>query len=145
MAQIVGRRHCAKSLINLIGSTADTFGGPGDKMVFENPFMELVEDVGSETGEYVAVGKVLPEWLDGTQSLSCVLCAADTLSSIRHGIKRRRLIPPNRSDRLPKSVITNNTTRASALTGAGYQALLRVIGDISSQYWEDSTNKSVCA
>lgn len=46
----------------------------------QHTFMELVEDVESETGEDITVGKVLPEWLDGTQSLSCVLCTADTLS-----------------------------------------------------------------
>lgn len=82
MVQAIARRHCAKLLINLIGSTTDTPGGPGNKMVFEDHFMELVKDARSETGEDVTVGKVFPEWFDGVQPLSCVLCAADTLSPI---------------------------------------------------------------
>ena len=61
--------HCLKSSVDLVFSTCEGLGNPFDEVVFENPLMELMEDIGGEGGKDVAEGEVRPEWIDRPKAI----------------------------------------------------------------------------
>ena len=53
--------HTAKSCVYFFLSC--DLKTPVDKMVFEDPFVKLMEDIGGKTCKYVGMWKVRPEWM----------------------------------------------------------------------------------
>jgi hypothetical protein len=66
--------HGPKSSINfsfyILIPQAHGVHSPADDMILENTLVELVQNIGREALENVAVWKVSPEWIDCPKSLA---------------------------------------------------------------------------
>lgn len=103
-------------------------------MVFEDPLVNLVEEIWCEASEYVTVREVMPEWLiNGTYSFFFKLGWFLTTSMFIQGVEGIIDIPRQGFDRTATVIWDHQTVQAPVLHTASYKTLLGVIGNICRQ------------
>lgn len=67
------RGHCAEAAVYFIISSVGSQYCPIDNVIFENPLVKLMQEVGGHTRKDVAVWEVDPEWVNGAKVLGVKL------------------------------------------------------------------------
>ena len=111
----------------------------------EYAFVELMEDIGSDTGKYIGVGEVLPKGvIDRTQTFSVKLPRLFVPSLTSQGFQWISHIVTCTRHILSLLIWLDQTTGTLALFVARYQALLGEVGDVCGKNWMHLTNEAIC-
>jgi len=103
-------------------------------MVVEYALMELMEDIGSDAGEDVGEGKVLPKGFeDFTQTFLIKLTPLFVSSHPPQGLQRVNHTAACTFVKVSTIFCFHQTARAMALLVAAHKTLLRKVGNICSQ------------
>lgn len=105
-------------------------------MSVEDPFVELMEDVGCYGGEDVAVWKLGPEWMRNgakTLRLERSFSSALSTSSVADSLQGRSSISTPTCCVRATLVPIDKSNWAAVLHRTRYEALFRMIGDVGSE------------
>jgi hypothetical protein len=143
MAKTLVLGHRLESRIDLRGSC--DLGAPVHKMVLENSFVELVQDIRGNTYEDVGEWEIGPERvIDRTKTFIIESRYANPRRLLVKDVRCSPLIPQPRIEHLSTTIWWYTALRAMAFLAACNETLLRVICNVCCQDRVDATNPSIC-
>lgn len=140
------RWHGLVSFIHL--AWAEDGSTPGVQVVFEDPFMKLMENVGRDTDVDVGMREFSPEWLPRVLKVELLegrLGAWSTFDVFADDAKGGLLVSKFGVVCLATSVMLNIASRAATLATASDHTLLGVVGHVHREDREDLPVEAVRA
>lgn len=139
------RGHRLEACIDFILATFSGFRRPTRDVVFENSLVKLMEDVGCDAREYIAVRKIRPEGVDGSKTVIVKFRWVFTISFLFQDADCVCRIARVGEKSGATLLGVYNTPWTGTFLATSDKALLGIIGDVRCQDRIDGPDETISA